>query len=364
MRKNYLDNLRNMMILLLFPVHTFMIWNNFGRKFYIWAGADKILSTLIVAVNPWFMPLLFAVAGISARYSLLKRSKKEFLVERVKKLLVPFITGLVFLVPVQTLYARKYFFEYKGNYIDNIVYFFTHITDMTGYDGCFTPGQLWFILFLFIISILFLVLNKFISYEKVEKYSSRLNVWQILAMFIPVALLYYVGNFGSFSIGKCFTLFILGYYVLSNDNVLEIIRRNVKLILVLFAVSEVTLIILFYRMSFYEDIFVNFTAWTGILAFVSVGEKFLDKSTFFTKYFNAASYPVYILHQSILVAAAYYTVININNLILRITIIMLGSFLVTIACYEIINRIPIIRNLFGIYKKKRAFATGYCGVSG
>ncbi len=39
-RKHYIDNLRNLAILLLFPVHTFMIWNNFGSRFYIWQYAD------------------------------------------------------------------------------------------------------------------------------------------------------------------------------------------------------------------------------------------------------------------------------------------------------------------------------------
>lgn len=63
-RKHYIDNLRNLTILLLFPVHTFMIWNNFGSRFYIWQGECKILSTLIVLVNPWFMPILFVLAGI------------------------------------------------------------------------------------------------------------------------------------------------------------------------------------------------------------------------------------------------------------------------------------------------------------
>ena len=70
MRKNYIDNLRNYAILLLFPVHTFMIWNNFGSRFYVWMGENRLLSTLIVLVNPWFMPLLFVLAGMSARYAL------------------------------------------------------------------------------------------------------------------------------------------------------------------------------------------------------------------------------------------------------------------------------------------------------
>lgn len=36
MRKHYLDNIKIIVILLLFPYHTFMIWNNFGAKFYVW----------------------------------------------------------------------------------------------------------------------------------------------------------------------------------------------------------------------------------------------------------------------------------------------------------------------------------------
>ncbi len=160
MRKYYLDNLRNFTILLLFPVHTFMIWNDFGLKFYVWGGENRVISTLIVLINPWFMPLLFAIAGISARYSLKKRTILEFCVERVNRLLIPFVAGMVLLVPVQTFYARKFFFGYEGGIIENMKYFFTHVTDFTGYDGGITPGQLWFILFLFLISLVSLVFMK------------------------------------------------------------------------------------------------------------------------------------------------------------------------------------------------------------
>lgn len=113
-RKHYIDNLRNLTILLLFPVHTFMIWNNFGSRFYIWQGENKILSTLIVLVNPWFMPILFVLAGMSARYALEKRTNKEFVIGRVSKLFIPFISGMIFLVPFQTLYARRFFDNYEG----------------------------------------------------------------------------------------------------------------------------------------------------------------------------------------------------------------------------------------------------------
>ena len=174
MRKHYVDNLRNLTILLLFPVHTFMIWNDFGSRFYIWQGENRILSTLIVFVNPWFMPLLFVLAGASARYALQKRTTKEFVRQRIHKLLIPFLCGMIFLVPFQTLYARKYFDHYTGGVLDNWKYFFTHLTDFSGYDGAFTPGHLWFILFLFIISMIALVLFHFVSYEKLAVMVERI----------------------------------------------------------------------------------------------------------------------------------------------------------------------------------------------
>lgn len=123
MRKHYIDNLRNTAILLLFPVHTFMIWNDFGSGFYIWQGGNRLLSTWIVLVNPWFMPLLFVLAGISARYALEKRTRKEFIVQRIHKLLIPFVGGLLFLVPFQALYARKFFYQYNGSILEHWKYF-------------------------------------------------------------------------------------------------------------------------------------------------------------------------------------------------------------------------------------------------
>lgn len=124
MREHYIDNLRSLSILLLFPVHTFMIWNDFGSGFYIWLGGNRVLSTLIVLVNPWFMPLLFVLAGMSARYALEKRTVKEFVIQRIWKLLVPFVGGMIFLVPFQTLYARKFFCHYEGGVLENWKYFF------------------------------------------------------------------------------------------------------------------------------------------------------------------------------------------------------------------------------------------------
>lgn len=350
MRKHYIDNLRNIAILLLFPVHTFMIWNDFGSGFYIWIGDNKILSTLIVLVNPWFMPILFVLAGMSARYALEKRTTKEFIVQRIRKLLIPFISGMLFLVPFQTLYARKYFNHYEGGILENWRYFFTHLTDFSGYDGAFTPGQLWFILFLFLISMISILLFQYLPYKNVSSKIERLPIAVIFLLFIPIWLMYYVGNFGGFSIGKNLALFLIGYYVLSNDIVMEKVEKNIKWIAGLCISGTVALVVLYYCFSYYGDLWINYIGWNSILVLMVFGKRKLNKKSKFTDYFNKASYPIYILHQSILVVAAYYIVQGSGVLFVQILGICFGSFVLTIALYHLIRMIPVVREMVGIIK--------------
>ncbi|MDE5590469.1 MAG: acyltransferase [Acetatifactor sp.] len=347
-RKHYIDNLRNLTIMLLFPVHTFMIWNDFGSRFYIWQGENKVLSTLIVLVNPWFMPILFALAGMSARYALEKRSYKEFIIQRVGKLLIPFIGGMILLVPFQTLYARKYFENYEGSLPDNWKYFFTHLTDFSGYDGAFTPGHLWFILFLFLISLITLILLRFVPYERLKARVEKLPVFGVLLLFIPVWLMYYLGNFGGFSIGKSLALYLAGYYVLSNDLIMEKLERNIKWLAALCIIGTIVSVTAYYRFSYYGDLWVNFIGWISILVILVAGKKYLNRRTGFTEYFNQASYPIYILHQSVLVALAYYVVQASNILLIQVLCICVGSFVLTVSAYHLIKLIPVVRKLVGI----------------
>lgn len=348
MRKHYLDNLRILMIFLLFPVHTFMIWNNYGTKFYVWAGENKLLSSLIIIVNPWNMALLFVIAGMCARYSLEIRGVKKFVKERFSKLLIPFISGILLLVPIQTLYARKFFFEYNGSILDNYKYFFTNFTDLSGNDGCFTPGHLWFLLFLFIISLLTLLIIKYIPYKKISSKFEKVNIVGIILLFIPVWLMSYIGAFGVYSFGRYFTLYLLGYYMFTNEMIIDKIMKNKELILGLFCLFQLMLVVAYYNFSYYGDLFVNFIGWLGILSCIMIGKLYLNKTSKITDYFKKASFSIYILHLPILVIIGYYSLKMINNIALQIGMIIFGSFVVTILVYEIISKVPVLKKIIGV----------------
>lgn len=347
-RKNYADNLRSLTILLLFPVHTFMIWNDFGSKFYIHLGESRFLSTLITAVNPWFMPLLFVLAGVATRHSLEKRSRGEFIRERVEKLLIPFLFGMIFLVPFQTLFARKFFDGYDGGILENLRYFFTHFTDLSGYDGAFTPGQLWFILFLLIISLVTLPPVKRIPYGKTAPLAERLPLPVLFLFFIPVWLMYYLGNFGGFSLGKDLALYLIGYWFLSNDALIARLAERIGLLALLWAAGTALQCFLYGAFAYYGDLWVNLFGWIAILFFLALGKRRLDRRTRLTAYLGKASYPLYLLHQSILVALAYYAAERIENTPLLAAVICFGSFALSLAAYHIIRLIPLLRKGIGL----------------
>ena len=88
MRKHYLDNIRFLTIFFVVIFHVYFYYNNIGTEAMFaglkpYEGAVTFAGIYQYFVYPWFMLLLFVVAGISARYALEKRTERQFLKERV-----------------------------------------------------------------------------------------------------------------------------------------------------------------------------------------------------------------------------------------------------------------------------------------
>lgn len=148
MRKHYIDNLRWITLLILIPYHAAMAWNTWGEPNYIYFEGNRLISSIIVFFNTYFMPLLFVLAGVSTRFALQKRTYKEYLMERAKRLLVPFFFGTIVLMPIMAYLADKFNCFYSGGFLEHYAVFFTRYTDLIGADGGFSLGQFWFLLYL------------------------------------------------------------------------------------------------------------------------------------------------------------------------------------------------------------------------
>lgn len=237
-RKYYIDNLRWACILLLIPFHAAMAWNSWGEGNYVWYQSNRFLSSFILFVSPWYMPLMFVIAGISARMAMKRRSSKAFAGERMRKLFLPLAVGLLTIAPIMSYIGDCYNNGYTGSFFSHYFVYFTKITTLNGYDGGFTPAHLWFLLYLFLISMaglgIMVLQKRFLPNADFSKTSMPAIL--LIILILPVSNLLLA--IGGKSVGYFLVLYLLGYYLLSEDSVIERLARYKAVLAAVAAFSQ------------------------------------------------------------------------------------------------------------------------------
>jgi glucans biosynthesis protein C len=99
-RRGELDLLRALVVVGLVFFHTAVIFG--AGEFPVKAGPESRAATVVLAFGAvWSIPLLFLISGMGAWYSLRSRSLAAFARERLRRLGVPLLFGLLTLVPLQ-----------------------------------------------------------------------------------------------------------------------------------------------------------------------------------------------------------------------------------------------------------------------
>ncbi|PRR83578.1 acyltransferase family protein [Clostridium vincentii] len=355
MRKYYIDNIRIFCILLLFPFHTCMIFNTFGEPFYVFSEPVNIFSQFVNIVYPWWMALLFAIAGISSAYALKKRSGKKYSKERVSKLLIPLMFGLVTIIPLQTYIADVFHNGYAGGYFEHYKVFFTKFTDLTGYDGGFTTAHTWFMLYLFVISMISLPIMLWYNKSDKKFNGSKITMPILLPMFIIILLMTPIVEVGGKSVGEFLACFLIGFFILSLDDVQDKLMKYRIPLSILWIVFMALRSYLYFNNGGHGlvwDIEQRMLTWIGILAIMGFGKRYLNFNNKFTQYFSPAAFPIYLFHQTVLVVIAFY-VLKVTNIIpLQFGLIVVMTFVITLLCYEISRRFSVTCFMFGVKKKK------------
>jgi glucans biosynthesis protein C len=91
-RLHFIDWLRVLAVLLLFPFHTSRVFNA-GNPFYVKSPyLSEGLTWVLHFISVWHMPLLFLLAGASTYFALKMRTPGKYAGERVMRLFVPLIS--------------------------------------------------------------------------------------------------------------------------------------------------------------------------------------------------------------------------------------------------------------------------------
>lgn len=358
MRKQFIDNLRWMDVLLLIPYHAAQAFNTWGELNYICFAPKRAISSFTVFFSPFFMPLLFLLAGMSTRYALMKRTYGQYIIERIKRLLVPFVFGTLVFCPILSYMGDVNNCAYEGGFFAHYIVFFTKWTDLSGFDGGFSVGQFWFLYFLFIISLasvgIIALSNKMIKNRgKAEK----LPFWAICLMVIPLPLLYGVLSVGGKSFAEYLYVFLIGYYVLPYDKVIEKAEKYRYISLAIgLAASAANVYMFIWSGKDYEAINLiakSFAEWFMILALIGIGKNRLDDKNSVSEYMSQRSFPYFSLHFLWIVLFQYWFAdIFSGNTVLLFLVPVICAFAATLLCSEICLRIPALCFLMGTKSKR------------
>lgn len=349
-RVNYIDNLRTITVSLLIIYHLSVAYNSWGEANYIFFERVNPIASIVVFVSPWFMPLMFLLAGVSAAFSLKKRSNSDFIKERLKRLGIPLIFGIIFINPVLSFIADKTHNSYGGGYFEHYSVFFTKFTDLTGYDGGFTLGHLWFIAVLIVISCAGCGIIKIIDSLCRKNKKSMIIVSVILAV-LAVAL-FDVTFFGK-KIPTYLCLYLLGYYLADNRNFTERLIKFKWVFFVTFVITSLMNAILFVYIEDYTLLnnICNYLSFaTGIPALICFGKTYLDFSNTFSTYCRKLSYVFYIIHFPVVVLCQYFISLSGVGCIYNFLLSLVLSPLVTCGICYIIDKNKALGILFGLKK--------------
>ena len=356
MRKYYLDNIRWMTVVLVVVYHVIYIYNSviaygvigpFYDKQY-WDGLQYILY-------PWFMMLLFIVAGMCSRYYLEKHTVKEFIRSRTRKLLVPCTIGLFVIGWVQG-YVSMAISDAFQSIPDTVPGFAMYlIMVLSG------TGVLWFIQMLWLFSLLLTIIRK-IEKGKIYKFSIKTNIVVLVLLLIPVYLSGLILNTPIVSVYRFgiygFTFF-LGYFVLAHDEVIDRLSVYSVTLIVAAIILAVVYVILHFGDNYAVMPTVNCIpavayGWIACLAILASMKKWGNKISGFAEFMSKRSFGLYVFHYLPLSATAYilheYTSVPALTCYL---LTALAAFLGSLMLYEVISRIPFLRwCVLGIKREK------------
>lgn len=352
MRKVWMDNLRAGAVVLVFVYHVFYLFNASGVFGGVGCfGEVQYQDAFLYFVYPWFMILLFALAGAAARYSLEKRSHRQFLSSRTRKLLVPSTLGLfVFQWMVGYLNMKN------GGGLEQIsaglpegargpVLYLIAVVSGT--------GPLWFAQLLWVYCLLLVLFRCLDRHDRLWSLGEKANGAAILLCGLLLwggAQILNAPLITVYRFGVYFVAFLLGYYLLSHEGVQKTLEKWRWPLLIAALAMEAGFVVLHWGQNYTDyailgSFYTNACAWVGTLAAIGCGRAWLDRETKVSRWLAERSWGIYVCHYLPLLAAAIWlggTALPAAAVYLLTA--LLGA-LGTLGLYEVLRRIPVIRFL-------------------
>jgi len=336
--KYYLGVLWAFVILLLVPWYT------------PWSPPDFVLSSTSGSVvfftnlfYPWWHALVFALAGIGVHHSFTRRGLGEFAKERTRQLLVPTLFGLIFIVP-----AHRYFAALNLNGMADYFYYFSHLV---GYGFDYPLSQFTFPLFIYPMTMLLAPLASHLQRRAKENprrasFAGKIP-WPLLYLFciVPLAVFNLV-KIEAVSMGEYPVYFLLGYFLLADEGVMEKLVKYRFLSLGIFAAA---FILAHFGPAALRGGALPLLGWFACMAFLGLARRYLNSGgSKILRYLSKSSFAVFLFFNVYIAISTFLFAKMTDNSSLLALFTMLSTFALTFLTYELLKRFRVTRFMFGL----------------
>lgn len=336
----------------------------------------------MLLTSPWRMSLLFVVSGVATAFLLGKaqRGGERFLGPRSRRLLLPLLFGMFVVVPPQVYceLAEKVPGGYHVGYAA-----FMEIYLRGGDFYCVAPGDcvdaptwnhLWFLPYLWIYTVVLWVLLKFApkamptTRSWLERGLSGFGALAWPAMWLALARLLLVERFESthelagdwYNHAQYLPMFLLGFLMAFSTGFWEVLQRQRWWALGVALVGYTVMVGVWYFAGYSEAVPPPLALrlalrvawavdqWCAIAAAFGFAYRFRNADSAVLRYLVPAVFPVYILHQTVIVALAHSAKPLGLPPLLEGPLLVLLTFAACFGGYELIRRIDWLQPCFGL----------------
>ena len=357
-------------------------------------GEESLVATLFIGfLDLWMMPLFFLLSGAGSWYALTSKTPGQYLLERVKRILIPLYgVGACILLLPQAYFEAVTNGGYTGTFWEGLpLYIVAAFTTAPNVDDPFFfnifLGHLWFLQFLFLISLLVLPLLLFLRSERGRRFIAKLAGWcghwgGVFLFLIPLAVVrialmhFFGGQQHSWAHFLSFTIFFaIGYILPADERFTEGIKKVGWLCLSLgivgFAAEGIFIFMLNYN---YANLYhpggepfslmyvlfntaMSIASWSWVAFVLSLGAKYLNVKSKLVTYGNEAVLPFYIFHQTIILCVGWFVIRWNMGILSKYLIIAVVSFALIMVLYEVLVRpFNLMRFLFGMRPNRKPAA--------
>lgn len=325
-RRADLDWLRVFAFALLIVYHAGMAWS--GWSWHL-TSSDTIdwLREGMRFLNRWRMPLIFLVSGAAIMLALGQRSPGAFAVDRVRRLLVPLVFGMIVLVPPQVYLERLYSGRFTGSFLQWLPQAFIG----TYPAGNLSWHHLWFLAYVLVLMVALLPVFLWArspsgraALDRAAAMAARASLHWLMPLPLASCILWLApissnpnGLIGDwYGLGYYGVLLLYGAFLFGSRDLLAALNRQRFLSLGIGIAAYASLYVLFIdgavrptiapadRAAYAFVSAVNTMAW--LFAIVGFANRHLTRRPAFLGEAAEAVYPFYMLHQTVTVMAVYW----------------------------------------------------------